>query len=153
MRFTLSMVVLLMVFTGLAAGALAQEVQEEKKAQPLSPLQTQLQKMQSGEQYGMKTIGVAPPAPRDKPKEALNDNAKALAEKAQIENNRPSRLELIQEAYKKAALPAVTNKPEAAKDQEAKSEAKKEIPDDDQVMFRTLQDDTPKVPPRLIPVE
>ena len=147
MRFLFSIVAVIAVLMGFSVNAVAQE------AQTLSPLQTQLQKMQSGEQYGMKTIGVAPATSKEKLKEALNDNAKALAEKAQIESSRPTRLELIQEAYKKAAPPAEADKPQTAKDQDVKTAVKKETPDDDQVMFKTLQDDKPKIPPRLIPVE
>jgi hypothetical protein len=146
MRFSLSMIVLALTLTGFSASAVA----EAEKS--LSPLQTQLQKKQSGEQYGMKTV-VVEPAQTVAPKEGLNENAKALAEKAAVEMNKPTRLELIQEAYKKAAPPADANKPSATKDTDAKPETKKDIPDGDQVMFKTLQDDRPKIPPRLIPVE
>lgn len=158
MRFSVSMVVLMVAVTGFIPGAVAEEARP-----PLSPLQAQLQKMQSGESYGMKTVtapqGTATPATM--PKESLNANATALAEKAAAKNDKPpTRLELIQEAYKKAAPPGEEEKTAAArvpetKDKETKEKdaAKNADPADEEVMFETMHaDDTPKKPARLIPV-
>ncbi|MDB5491889.1 MAG: hypothetical protein JWO78_1738 [Micavibrio sp.] len=151
MRFPLSMASALVVLAVSLAGFSAVVSAAEEK--PLSPIQAQLQKMQAGESSGMKTISVPQPAPsKAEPKESLNDNAKALAEKAEAESRAPTRLQLIEEAYKKAAQPPREN-PAEAKPAEAQTQPKKTDPVSAQVMFENMQNDKPRIPPRLIPVE
>lgn len=166
MRFPLSMVIFVVAVTGLGSAARS----EEAKA-PLSPLQTQLQKMQDGESYGMKSISVpqGSATPGNMPKVTLSDKAKALADKAsEAEKPKPpSRLELMQDAYKKAAPPTDAEKAAAAKAPEEKEPKDKEAvakeaaekaaqqadQQNEQVMFETIQgDNTPPKPSRLIPV-
>ena len=87
MRILLSMGFILLVVTVFATGAGAQE-----QAQ-LSPLQSQLQKMQAGEAYGMKTVSLTPPTNTSAAEPRLNDNAKALANRAMMQSTKePSRL-------------------------------------------------------------
>lgn len=174
MRKLLSTMFFLVAATLFAQGAGAQEQVQ------LSPLQSQLKKMQSGENYGMKTVSSTPPTITGPAESRLNDNAKALANRAMTQNTQePSRLEKIETAYRAAESPKpvptheeikpgakpAEKAPEKANDDPDRTPVEKAIDKtekqgedarklrDAQMLYEGINSDRPKTPPRLIPVE
>lgn len=162
MRRQLSIGIFLVAVTIFAGAAKAQEAEQK----PLSPLQSHLEKMQSGEAYGMKTMAT-PPAETGTAESKLSDDAKALANRAmaQGKTKEKSRLEKMEAAYNDAPVPAAeTAAADAARkaaeeaqdkaiEQAVKDTAEERKLRDARMLYEGINMDQPKTPPRLIPVE